>query len=276
MVSKRFSLAATCVLVMLAILAAGCGERPGVGSEDSGASVREKPTERSVPEKPAITAENSDRFSEDAIVLASRAVNEPRISASEAAEFDDDLRRIREEYPHMKGIHARSAFVFDEMLVSLRTGASWRERWRDGELKTDDAEVDRFLEKYGADGVEPLLPPEEDPPSEDRAKLEAFVLYFKGPLNVEALATEFETSSEKIRYAEPNGLGGDGDDIVFERSRDGSVSYAFSEGSGDCMAGCIERRTWTVMLKTNGDMSLEESVDGPGGGERRGMELSTS
>ncbi len=159
----------------------------------------------------------------------------------------------------MKGIHARSAFVFDEMLVSLRTGASWRERWRDGELKTDDAEVDRFLEKYGTDGVESLLPPEEDPPSKDRAKLEAFVLHFKGPLNIEALATEFEASSEKIRYAEPNGLGGDGDDIVFERSRDGSVSYAFSEGSGDCMAGCIERRTWTVTLKTNGDMSLQDS-----------------
>lgn len=273
MESKRFGLAVNCVLALLAVLTAGCGERVGGGSENSGAPAREESTRKSVPEEPIITAANSVRFSDDAVVLASRMANEPRISASKAERFDENLRRVREEYPRVEGIHARPAFVLDEMLISLRTGAPWRERWRGGKLETGDAEVDRFLSKYGADGVEPLLPPEEDPPPEERAKLEAFVIHFEGPLNVEALTTEFEASSKEVRYAEPNGLGGDGDDIVFERTRDGSVSYAFSEGSGDCMAGCIERRVWTVTLKPDGDMSLEESVDGPGAGERRGREL---
>ena len=252
---------------MLSVFAA-CGERAG---SDSSASTKTSQQENTHEQTKAankggdLTSAKKDSPSNDAIVLAARESNSPEIPLKAAERFDEDLQLIRKEYPRLADIHARPAFVLDEMLVSLRSGVPWRERWRDGEVQTGDAKLDRFLKEYGADGVDPLLPPEtqnREQQKKKKEKAEAFVLHFVSPLNVEALAEKLEEINEKIRYAEPNALVGDGADIDLETSGSEGRKYVFSEGSGDCAAGCIKRRSWTVTLKDSGDLSIEKSGSG--------------
>ena len=47
-----------------------------------------------------------------------------------------------------------------------------------------------------------------------------------------------------VRYAEPNGIAGDGNDIVARLDR----TYTFSRGFGDCPAGCIYRESWNFTV----------------------------
>lgn len=252
--------------VFLLGMLAGCAERSGAGSNTTGDPNRQETTQRSTDsnaEEAVITAANRDAFSEDAVVLAIREARGVKVSAEAAERFDKDLELIRKGYPRLAGIDARPAFVMDEMLVGLRDDTSWRERWRDGEIQTGEADVDRLLREYDANGVEPLLPPGEM--TED-TNLQVFVMSFGSPLNVDAGARELEASSDGFRYAEPNSIAGDGDDIVFERGAGERREYIFSEGSGDCASGCIERRSWTVRLGGDGSVSIEASGDGGGGG----------
>jgi hypothetical protein len=51
-----------------------------------------------------------------------------------------------------------------------------------------------------------------------------------------------------VRYAEPNGILGDGDDIVARLNR----TYTLSHGFGDCPAGCIYRESWDYTVTDEG------------------------
>jgi hypothetical protein len=51
-----------------------------------------------------------------------------------------------------------------------------------------------------------------------------------------------------VRYAEPNGVIGDGNDIVARLDR----TYTLSRGFGDCPAGCIYRESWDFTVTDQG------------------------
>jgi hypothetical protein len=51
-----------------------------------------------------------------------------------------------------------------------------------------------------------------------------------------------------VRYAEPNGIIGDGDDIVARENR----TYTLSRGYGDCPAGCIFRESFHFTVTDEG------------------------
>jgi hypothetical protein len=51
-----------------------------------------------------------------------------------------------------------------------------------------------------------------------------------------------------VRYAEPNGIIGDGDDIVARANR----SYTLIHGFGDCPAGCITHQKWDFTVTDHG------------------------
>jgi hypothetical protein len=51
-----------------------------------------------------------------------------------------------------------------------------------------------------------------------------------------------------LRYAEPNGTLGDGNDIVARADR----TYTLSRGFGDCPAGCIHRESWDFTVTNQG------------------------
>lgn len=66
----------------------------------------------------------------------------------------------------------------------------------------------------------------------------------------EYLAGEY-TRLEGVRYAEPNGPGGDGDDI----SSTQVGYYTFKHGFGDCPAGCIYEHFWDFYV-SGGSVTL--------------------
>jgi hypothetical protein len=51
-----------------------------------------------------------------------------------------------------------------------------------------------------------------------------------------------------VRYAEPNGIIGDGNDIVARANR----TYTLSRGWGDCPAGCISREYFDFTVTDQG------------------------
>ncbi len=247
--------------LIVLILVVGCGGTANDQDEEVSDSTQASTTAKTGAETPPETTmestddEMGNGVSEDAIVLASRQAREPEISSAKAKEIEGDLRNIREEYPRLEEIHARPAFALNEMLVGLTEEASWREGWSEGEVETGNSSLDDLLADYNIEAVKATSPTGGSYPPE------IFLLTFESPLNIESLASDIESASKEVRYAEPNRIRGDGDDIVLkQRAKKGSKTYVFSEGSGDCLAGCIERSYWTVTLDKDGGMSLEESM----------------
>jgi hypothetical protein len=64
------------------------------------------------------------------------------------------------------------------------------------------------------------------------------------------LAARFATMPGVI-WAEPNGYGGDGNDIR-ARPENGGWRLEYSVGFGDCPAGCTGRRVWTFVADATG------------------------
>ena len=246
------------LLVVLGVFVAGCGEwAGGVTDEPQVASSGEatsKTDSRTEPRTDARTpAETYGEYSEDAVVLAIRLSKEPSVSTARVAAVDGELRRIREKYPRLRDVHARQTFALDEVLVSLAADTPGRTRWADGKLETGDSALDSLLEEYGASGVEAISKGGATGP-------DTFIVSFDGPLDIQPLARKIQAASPDVRYAEPNAISGDGDDITLKTLEGGAKRYSFSEGSGDCAAGCIDRNVWAVVLDADGGLSMEKTL----------------
>lgn len=118
---------------------------------------------------------------------------------------------------------------------------TWVERLSRGEIPTGEPKVDTLLARY------------------DLSFTGAHVLYqgdvlvtlqSAEPLNIAALAPLFR-SIAGVKYSDPNGSGGDGNDID-GTIEDPRVLLAYSVGSGDCMAGCINRRSYRFAISRDG------------------------
>jgi hypothetical protein len=144
-------------------------------------------------------------------------------------------------------IHTFGNPVLHSLIVSVdQTAADWPRAWRDGEALTGEPSVDALVEDYGL-RVESYY----DWPSGHAA-----VLHTDDPLNLKALAARFE-GIPGVRYAEPNGLAGDGNDIDALRG-DTYWQLDYSIGSGDCPAGCIQRYTWRFRVYDDGRVTYLE------------------
>ncbi|PAP78258.1 hypothetical protein [Rubrivirga marina] len=197
------------------------------------------------PDTPALSPEEEAAYAEDATVLAFRyqlqAGDRDAVEIPDALVHDlaDALIRARasEEGDLILGIRARAALSPVRLLVAVDPEAAWTGAWRAGATETGDAAVDALLDRYGLSLSRYL------------DGLDLAVLHSPTALNTVALAGRF-AAVDGVRYAEPDGLAGDGDDISAVRTDDGWV-LDFSRGSGDCPAGCIERTYWTFEVEPN-------------------------
>jgi hypothetical protein len=162
-----------------------------------------------------------------------------------------DLKVIRERFPSLQEIAARPEATLDQVLVGLRPTALWRSAWEAGNLATGESAVDDLLTEFRATKVEKIFAAQESA---------WFTVTFDQPLNVNLLAERIADLGGDINYAEPNRYAGDGNNITFRREGTNRI-YSFSHGWGDCPAGCINRRYWTVTITENGVISVEQSGD---------------
>ena len=119
---------------------------------------------------------------------------------------------------------------------------NWVQRLSLGEIPTGQPAVDSVLARYALSftGAH-ILSSGEDA---------LITLESAEALNIDALAPLL-SGVAGVRYSSPNGMGGDGNDIegTVEASR---VVLAYSVGSGDCPAGCINRRYYRFAVTPDG------------------------
>jgi len=83
---------------------------------------------------------------------------------------------------------------------------------------------------------------------------------FEGRFEPEILGTEYATLPGVTSAGASVGIG-DGDDISIDVEGD-TYSWIFSQGSGDCQAGCINHDYWGFTTNADGDITYEgTSVD---------------
>jgi hypothetical protein len=81
------------------------------------------------------------------------------------------------------------------------------------------------------------------------------------PLNIKALARLFNGITG-VRFAEPNGVVGDGNDIAGSVG-DSRVLLDYSVGYGDCPAGCIARRFYHFAIHDDGTVEYLGATGSP-------------
>lgn len=130
-----------------------------------------------------------------------------------------------------------------ELIVGVDTTHAWVSEWRAGRRFTGQPSVDALLEQYQL-SVREYYP---------WSFGHAVVLRAAAPLNMAALARRF-VGIAGIRYAEPNGYMGDGNDIR-ARVQGSGWRLDYSLGAGDCPAGCTMRTTWSFLVDHAGTVS---------------------
>ena len=178
------------------------------------------------------------------------------MSLDAARAFDTDLAKIRAAYPGVQDVHARLAFEPKTLLVLVKTEAPWIGKWQasaatpatttDTDLTTGEAALDALLQKYDATRTKAYSLTGNE---------QIFLVRFAAALNIPPVASEFAQSSPNLTAADPNLYAGDGDNIVFSVNSAGEKVYAFSQGYGDCPAGCINRYTRTYTLHADGTIT---------------------
>ncbi len=151
---------------------------------------------------------------------------------------DRELKLIRSLYPVVSNIVARPSWVPNNLMVGFdSTGISEMQQktyvaWND---------VNKL---YGVSKVEI------NQISGGRFAL----LTFKGRFNMPLLAREY-AKFEHVKYAEPNGYGGGGNDVCLQISG-ATHFYVFNAGSGDCPSGCINHAYWGFSVDNLGGITV--------------------
>jgi hypothetical protein len=179
----------------------------------------------------------------DAIILAIRMQTGIALDTSLASQLDRLLVLARTADPTtLSAIHARPDASLTSMLVRAtgRVAAAYAQ----GELRTEVTALDTLLASFQFASVRLLVSPD------------FFVLKFQQPLRTIALAAAIKSLEiAEILDAEPDGIVGDGDNIVAARVEGGWV-ITFDHGEGDCPAGCISHIKTDVLVDDGGGVHL--------------------
>ncbi|KAB2841329.1 MAG: hypothetical protein F9K45_08075, partial [Melioribacteraceae bacterium] len=113
-------------------------------------------------------------------------------------------------------IHTFSEIIFHDLIIAPDSSNIWIENWFNGNIKTGIEEVDSLIHEYGfsINGTTSYF------------DLRFVVLKSKKILNIKAVAKIFN-KIEGIKYAEPNGYAGYGNDIKVFHERN-KLQFVFS------------------------------------------------
>lgn len=183
-------------------------------------------------------------FTPDAIELTLRHQEGIRLDTVLARELEDLLAGVRTAYDTLNTCNAFYRYVFDELLVKA-TGQV-QAAWNNGILWTLDAYIDSLGHRYHLVAVHPI------------ALSGWFNLSYSHPLQMVRLGNLYSIHPD-IVHAEPNYWCCDGDDIYSLRKA-GIWHLVFSNGWGDCLAGCICRDWWYVRAERDSTPVLLEML----------------
>ncbi|HKC40529.1 MAG TPA: hypothetical protein VKC15_13380 [Gemmatimonadales bacterium] len=139
-------------------------------------------------------------------------------------------------------VHAYPWPATGSMILELFDSEAWVQRLARGEVPTGEPTVDALMARYAL-SVGNVY----------RSSATGNVLLTLAspePLNFEGLAKLF-AGITGVRFAEPNGYVGDGNDIRGSMA-DARLLLDYSVGYGDCPAGCINRRSYHFAVTFDG------------------------
>jgi len=158
---------------------------------------------------------------DDAVVLGLELSGELLAPPALVSQIDQDLTAIRTTFPYITDIHVKADWMPGELIVGM-TEVAFAEY-----VAGNFTELDSLNSEYG--GVE----------TRRWEFIEAIKLEFSEPYHPEVLDAIYELV-DGVRYAEPNAIIGDGNDISSEETG----YYLFKRGWGDCMMGCTYNAYW--------------------------------
>jgi hypothetical protein len=138
-----------------------------------------------------------------------------------------------------------------EILVGIQPSTPWLAPWTSGRLPTGTAGVDSLIAPYGLT-VKQIF---------DWNIGRYLLVGTTRAINASALAARF-ARAPFVRNAEPNAVGGDGNNIAATPRGDG-WTLDYSVGYGDCPAGCINRHTWSFAVDAAGRVTYLGSRGDP-------------
>jgi len=141
-------------------------------------------------------------------------------------------------------------YATGDLLVGIDPVVGWTTAWQNGTRLTGNSTIDHLLDRFSLDLIS------------YSADLKYVLLRSPNKYNMIAVGERFE-GINGVRYAEPNGSIGDGNNITGEVDQNG-VMLTYSVGYGDCPAGCTARRFWDVTVDYTGNVIFLRSYGAPG------------
>src|ERR1051325_10301604 len=142
-----------------------------------------------------VTRLNDRSYSEDAKRLAARSSTGPWISANLANIYQRDLSGIRTKYANLNDIHAAIGFSLTDVLISVKSSASFATAWKAGTVRTGVASIDNVLAPYNPVSVQRIA---------DFGAYQVYLLQFAQSLNITALLNPIKSSSPDITQTNYN------------------------------------------------------------------------
>ena len=147
-------------------------------------------------------------------------------------------------------IHTFSEIILHDLIIVPDSSNTWIENWFSGNIKTGIKEVDSLINEYGFSINS----------TSSYFGLRFVVIKSKKILNIKAVAWIFN-KIEGIKYAEPNGYAGYGNDIKVFQERN-KLQFVFALNWGDCFAGCTAGHSWVFDIYYNGKIEFVTSGGG--------------
>lgn len=138
--------------------------------------------------------------------------------------------------------------VLKEVIVSADSNAAWMKSLRNNKIPTGNKYLDSIISTFNL-------------------QLESYYawsnfnhwLVFSSTQNCNVAALcQALNKTDSVRYAEPNAMAGDGDEIS-AKVFNSFTELIYSSGWGDCPAGCIYRRFWKFRVYNDCSVEFVES-----------------
>lgn len=240
------------ILLLLALIASVAVSGCKSSQNSQGGKGGGKPRTRELP------AALAAAYKEDAARLAVREAltsttteeDQAEIPPARVAYFYELLTKIywmgidSANIPDLSGIHCFPRTHLRRILVTLTPDSRFEEPWGQGIALTSDLYINQLFSRYGL-----KVNNFRRDPSGATLMLDA-----DRDINTPALAHAL-AQVPGIRAAEEEHMMGDGNNIEFGGEGKNQVALRLSIGTGDCMAGCIQRKFWIFYVDAAGKVT---------------------
>lgn len=219
---------------------------------------KDKDKQNEKPQVNAVPAEVAKKYREDAARLALREYNttsrnqDPQITIpKERTEYFFKLltkvygmMQTDPAIPDVSHIHTFDTPPLYRIIAMLENDAPFKDEWLEGRRMTSNLYLNQVMSEAGLKitGCKELGT--------------GCMCTLSSPKPVNTKDLSFILSRiDGIKYAEPDGAGGDGNDIVWGSEGKNHMALKYKVGKGDCPSGCIHNKYWIFYVQEDGSVN---------------------